>query len=330
MAARKHLPLDPISRVALASIAIAFAVMGLKYLAYLWTGSVALYSDALESIVNVVTAVAAFIAVRISAQPPDKRHPFGHHKAEYFSAVLEGALIVLAAVLIMHEAWDALQTPRTLDQPAAGLAVSGLATILNGTWSWFLVSRGRAWRSPALVADGWHLLTDVATSVGVLLGLVLAAVTGWTILDPLLATLVAANILWAGSKIVSHSVSGLMDESVDGDVQSRIREAIKANGGGALQAHDIRTRHAGAATFIEFHLVVPGTMTVNEAHGICDRIEAALEAQIAGSDVLIHVEPEHKAKTKGAVALGSDTGTPAVSDTPGQTPYHLPTARNDV
>ncbi len=294
---------DRMSRVALASIAVAFAVMGLKYLAYLWTGSVALYSDALESIVNVATAAAAFIAVRISVQPPDKRHPFGHHKAEYFSAVLEGALIVLAAVLIMREAWLALQTPRAIGQPAAGLAINGLATIINGVWSWFLITRGREWRSPALVADGWHLVTDVATSVGVLIGLVLAALTGWTILDPLLAALVAANILWAGSKIVSQSVSSLMDESVDGEVQGRIREAIKSNGGGALQAHDIRTRHAGAATFIEFHLVVPGEMTVNEAHAICDRIETALEEQIAGSDVSIHVEPEHKAKSKGAVAL---------------------------
>lgn len=296
MTARAFPRLESISLVAAASIAVALCVMALKYVAYLWTGSVALYSDALESIVNVLTALAAFFAVRVSAQPPDKRHPFGHHKAEYFSAVLEGVLIVLAAVLILHEAWDAFQTPRTLEQPGAGLMASAAATAVNGAWSWFLISRGRRWRSPALVADGWHLFTDVATSVGVLVGLVLATVTGWSILDPLLATLVALHILWAGWSIFSQSVSGLMDESVDGEVQSRIREAIKQNGGGALQAHDIRTRHAGAATFIEFHLVVPGSMTVNEAHEICDRIEEAIEAGIAGSDVLIHVEPEHKAK----------------------------------
>jgi cation diffusion facilitator family transporter len=297
--------LDRISKVAAASIAIAFAVMGLKYLAYLWTGSVALYSDALESIVNVMTGIAAFVAVRISAQPPDRRHPFGHHKAEYFSAVLEGVLIVVAAILILREAWDAVKTPRTLTEPAAGLAVNALASVLNGAWAAFLIRRGRMWRSPALVADGWHLFTDVATSVGVIVGLVLATVTGWSILDPLLAAVVAANILWAGGRIVSHSVSSLMDESVSSDIQARIREAIRSSGGGALQAHDIRTRHAGAATFIEFHLVVPGEMTVYEAHAICDRIEDALEAEIAGSDVLIHVEPEHKAKEKGAVALDS-------------------------
>lgn len=306
MTAHPLLSLDRISRVALASIAVAIAVMALKYAAYLWTGSVALYSDALESIVNVATAIAALIAVRISAQPPDKRHPFGHHKAEFFSAVLEGVLIIMAAAMIFREAWHAFHTPRTLAEPAAGLALNGLATVLNGVWSWFLVSRGRTWRSPALVADGWHLFTDVATSVGVLAGLVLATLTGWTVLDPALAALVAVNILWAGYKIMSDSVSGLLDESVDGEVQNRIREAIKSNSGGALQAHDIRTRHAGAATFIEFHLVVPGEMTVNEAHAICDRIEEALEAQIAGSDVSIHVEPEHKAKTKGVVALSGD------------------------
>lgn len=296
MTARALQRLDSINLVALASILVAFAVMGFKYVAYLWTGSVALYSDALESIVNVVTALAAFFAIRVSAQPPDKRHPFGHHKAEYFSAVLEGVLIVLAAVLILREAWEALQTPRALNEPGSGLMASAVATALNGAWSWFLIARGRQWRSPALVADGWHLFTDVATSIGVLAGLILSTLTGWAILDPLLATLVALHILWAGWAIFSQSVSGLMDESVDGEVQSRIRDAIKANGGGALQAHDIRTRHAGAATFIEFHLVVPGNMTVNEAHEICDRIEDALEAGIAGSDVLIHVEPEHKAK----------------------------------
>lgn len=294
-----------IGRTALASIAVAFAVMALKYIAYLLTGSVALYSDALESIVNVVTAVAALVAVKVSAQPPDKNHPFGHYKAEYFSAVLEGVLIVVAALLIFHEAWQAFQNPRTLEEPAAGLAVNTLASLGNGMWSWYLISRGRRWRSPALVADGWHLMTDVATSVGVVLGLILALITGWAILDPLLGAIVAINILWAGYKIMSDSVGGLMDEAVGADIEARIREAIKANGGGALQAHDIRSRHAGAATFIEFHLVVPGEMTVNEAHEICDRIEAALESEIAGSDVSIHVEPEHKAKAKGAVALGS-------------------------
>lgn len=292
-----------ITSVASTSIAVALGVMGLKYVAYLWTGSVALYSDALESIVNLMTAMAALVAVRVSAQPPDKRHPFGHHKAEYFSAVLEGVLIVVAAILIITEAWDAFKNPRDLGQAYEGMAVNALATGLNGGWAWYLITRGKAWRSPALQADGWHLFTDVATSLGVLIGLILATITGWMILDPLLAILVAVNILWAGYKIVSDSVGGLMDESVSVELQEKIREAIKSGGGGAMQAHDIRTRHAGAATFIEFHLVVPGTMTVYEAHDICDRIEDALEAEIEGADVSIHVEPDHKAKSKGIVDL---------------------------
>jgi cation diffusion facilitator family transporter len=285
--------------IATLSIAVAFGVMGLKYVAYLWTGSVALYSDALESIVNVLTAITALVAVKVSARPADRTHPYGHHKAEYFSAALEGALIILAAVMIFRAAYAAILVPRQLEEPAAGLAVNALATVLNGAWSYFLVSRGRAWRSPALVADGWHLATDVATSVGVLAGLVLAAFTGWSILDPLLAGAVALNILWAGYKIVIESSGGLMDESVGAEIEARIHEAIRTGGDGALEAHDIRTRQAGRATFIEFHLVVPGTMTVSQSHAICDRLEGSLETAIEGADVTIHVEPDDKAKSGG-------------------------------
>jgi cation diffusion facilitator family transporter len=287
------------------SIMVALVVMGLKYAAFVVTGSVALYSDALESIVNLVTAVAALFAIHISSQPADKNHPFGHHKAEYLSAVLEGVLIVVAAILIMGEAYDALARPRTIEGVGWGVAINGVATALNGGWSAFLIRRGKALRSPALVADGWHLLTDVMTSVGVVLGLLLAAFTGLTILDPLLAVAVAVYILWSGSKIAMASMSGLLDEAADADIQARIRSAIRSGGGGALEAHDVRTRQAGRAIFIEFHLVVPGTMTVNAAHEICDRLEAVLEAEIEGSEVVIHVEPEHKAKdySKGSIPL---------------------------
>lgn len=304
MASARALLRDRISATALASIFVAFAVMGIKYLAYLQTGSVALYSDALESIVNVITAVVALVAVQVSRRPADKRHQYGHHKAEFFSAVLEGVLIVIAALMILREAWGAFVTPRALDQPLVGILINGVATALNAGWSWFLISRGTAWRSPALAADGWHLLTDVATSAGVLVGLALAAITGWTILDPLLAAAVAINILWAGYHLTSQSMSGLMDEAVDGPIQAKIREAIAANGDGALQVHDIRTRHAGQATFIEFHLVVPGDMKVSDAHEICDRLEDALRKTVEGAQIVIHVEPEHKAKAKGAVVLG--------------------------
>lgn len=293
--------LDKTSAVAASSIVVAVAVMALKYAAYLVTGSVALYSDALESIVNVVTAAVALIAVRISLRPADKNHPFGHHKAEYLSAVLVGALIVVAALMIFREAYEAFNAPRTLSEPVRGFAINAAAGLINAAWAYFLITRGRAWRSPAIAADGWHLVTDVATSVGVLAGLVLATLTGWAILDPLLACAVALNILWAGYTITQRSMSGLMDEAVGTEMSARIRDAIKAAGAGALQVHDIRTRHAARATFIEFHLVVPGDMTVNAAHAICDRIEDALEAAIEGADVTIHVEPDYKAKLRGAI-----------------------------
>ena len=289
--------------MAIASIAIACVVLGIKYLAYWTTDSVALFSDALESIVNVVTAVVAFLAVRISARPADRRHQFGHHKAEYFSAVIEGVLIILAALLILHAAWQALREPRVFTEPWLGLAISGVATAINAAWSWALVSYGRLWRSPALVADGWHLFSDVATSVGVIVGLALAVLTGWTILDPAMAALVAVNIIVAGWRVMSSSISGLMDEAVDGDIGRRIRAVISESAEGAIEAHDIRTRSAGRATFIDFHLVVPGKMSVADAHRICDRIEQALEAEIEGAEVVIHVEPEGEARHRGVLVV---------------------------
>lgn len=289
--------------VAATSIGVAFAVMGIKYVAYLMTGSVALLSDALESIVNVLAAIAALIAIRVGSNPPDRRHPFGHHKAEYFSAVLEGALIIVAALLISHEAYGAFLEPRTLTDPAAGLAVNGVATALNAGWAWFLIDRGRVWKSPALAGDGRHLFSDVITSVGVLAGLILATFTGWAILDPLLASIVALNILRMGYDLTVRSMSHLMDEAAPPEVQAVIRAAIRASANGALQAHDLKTRVAGPATFVEFHLVVPGAMSVKQAHVICDRIEDAIEAELPGAKVVIHVEPDHKAKCAGALEV---------------------------
>jgi len=277
--------------------------MGLKYVAYVLTGSVALYSDALESIVNVATAVAALIAVRIAEKPADRSHQFGHHKAEYLSAGLEGALILLTALLILRHAYDAWLTPRALTAPVQGLAVNALAGVINAAWAWHLIVRGRALRSPAIIADGWHLFADVATSAGVIVGLLLALATGWMILDPLLAAAVAVHILWVGWRIITQSMSGLMDGAVEGDMMAQIQRIIAANGDGALQIHDLRTRMAGRATFIEFHLVVPGNMSVTEAHDICDRLEEALATEIEGAEVLIHVEPEGEAKSKGALTF---------------------------
>jgi cation diffusion facilitator family transporter len=290
---------DKLKLAAVTSIVVAAVVLGLKYLAYWVTGSVALYSDALESIVNLITAAVALYAIHVSAQPADRRHQFGHHKAEYFSAVIEGVLIVVAALLIFHEAYDAFLRPRALSEPARGLAINGLATAINAGWSYFLLTWGRRQRSPALVGDGWHLLTDVATSVGVIVGLLLAMATGWQVLDPALAALVGANILWAGWRLVRESVSGLMDEAVTAEVARHIRDVISSNAEGAIEAHDVKTRMAGRVTFIEFHLVVPGSMTVAASHVICDRIEQALQAAVHDAQVLIHVEPEEEAKQTG-------------------------------
>jgi cation diffusion facilitator family transporter len=285
-----------VATLAFWSIVIAFLVMGLKFVAWRMTGSVALYSDALESIVNVIAATAAFWAIRISHTPADQDHPFGHHKAEYFSAVLEGVLIVVAALLILVEVWRAWQMPVMLDQPWPGLAVNGAASIINLIWATVLIRTGRSARSPALVADGKHIMTDVITSVGVIIGLIGAIATGWTILDPALAVIVALNILWQGWHVIASSVQGLMDRAVDIDEHMRIRDIISANSRGAMEVHDLKTRIAGRATFIEFHLIVDGDMAVRESHVICDRIEEALKAEIPSVRITIHVEPDDEAK----------------------------------
>jgi cation diffusion facilitator family transporter len=292
-----------VEHVAAASVAVALAVLGLKAGAWWVTGSVALFADALESVVNVAAAVAALVAIRFSALPPDANHPYGHAKAEYFSAVLEGALIIVAALLILNEAWAAWQAPRALDQAPLGLVISAVATGVNAAWSALLFRRGRAGRSPALLADARHLLADVVTSLGVLVGVALVALTGILWLDPLLAGLTALNILWSGTRLMRESVGGLMDEAVPADTLARIRELVARNAEGAIEAHDMRTRHSGRFTFVEFHLVVPAAMSVSDAHDICDRVEAALKAELGTATITIHVEPEGKAKHKGVLVL---------------------------
>lgn len=290
-------------RVALASIFVGLAVLALKYLAYRWTGSVALYSDALESIVNVASAIAAFLAVWFAAKPADSNHPYGHHKAEYMAAVLVGVLIVLAALSIGHEAWKNYLDPQPVDFTPEGLGVNALATVLNGIWATVLVRIGRGHRSMALVADGKHLYTDVFSSLGVLAGVVLVMLTGIRELDSLLAALVALNILWSGWGLMKESLGGLMDEAVAPALQDRIREVISTSADGAIEAHDLRTRSAGHVVFVDFHLVVPADMTVERAHDICDRIEAAISKDVPGARTTIHVEPEHKAKHTGIVVI---------------------------
>ena len=262
-------------------------------------------SDALESIVNVAAALAMIVALHVARRPPDTNHPFGHHKAEFFSAVLEGVLIVVAAIVILAEAWEAIRAPRPIMAPGPGLAVNAVAGVINGVWAWWLIRAGRRHRSPALVADGRHLMTDLVTTLGVLGGLGVATLTGWWVLDPAIAVLVAVNILWSGWRVIKGSLSGLMDEAVSDEELQTIRRLIAdaADDDTAIEAHDLRTRTAGPVTFIEFHLVVPGDITVETAHRLCDRIEAALMDALPDARVTIHVEPEHQAKHSGIVVL---------------------------
>ncbi|WEX07946.1 cation diffusion facilitator family transporter [Chelativorans sp. AA-79] len=285
-----------IRRLSTWTILVGTAILALKFLAWWLTGSVALLSDAMESIVNVVASLVAWYAIRVSYIPADENHPFGHHKAEYFSAVLEGVLIVLAALLILREAAYAFFTLHTIAAPGPGLAVNAVAAVGNGLWAMVLIREGQKARSPALVADGRHLWADVVTSAGVIAGLLLALATGWLWLDPLMAVVVAVNIIWHGWKMLSSSVQGLMDVAVDPRDLTEIERIIGENSDGALEFHDLKTREAGRARFIEFHLVVPSEMTVERSHDICDRIEHALKREIPGTSVVIHVEPEHKAK----------------------------------
>jgi cation diffusion facilitator family transporter len=302
-ASKSSLPLDFASRLAIGSIIVGLIVLALKFGAWWHTGSIALYSDALESTINVVAACVALFALRVSAKPADARHPYGHQKAKYLAAVFEGALILVAALMVFHSAWEAWSNPRPISTEPLGFALNIAAGLINGIWCWVLISRGRTLRSPALVADGQHLRADVISSIGVLAALIISIATGLPWLDPVLAALVGVNILVSGWKLMQSSFGGLMDEAAAPEELEQIRKLIAQHGDGAIEAHDLRTRHSGRTTFIEFHLVVPGEMRVDQSHDICDRIEAGLRAEFSGALITIHVEPENKAKHTGIVVL---------------------------
>ncbi|MBB3452147.1 cation diffusion facilitator family transporter [Rhizobium sp. BK313] len=281
-----------IRRLALWGIPLSLGVMGLKMVAWWVTGSVALLSDGLESFVNVVAAFIAFFVIRYAQKPADHDHPFGHHKAEYLSAVTEGAMIIVAALMIVQEAVGHLSNPQPMQAPVLGLTINFAAGVINALWALTLIRAGREHRSPALTADGQHIMSDVYTSVGVLVGLLLAIGTGYPIFDPVLAILVAINILYQGWKVISNSIDGLMDKAVLPEEEAVIKAAIATHAEGSLGVHDLKTRRAGAVTFVDFHLVVPAAMPVREAHRICDRLEDAIRAIHAGAEITIHVEPE--------------------------------------
>ncbi|MCQ8278011.1 cation diffusion facilitator family transporter [Acetobacteraceae bacterium KSS8] len=285
------------------SLLVSVVVLGMKAGAYLLTGSVALYSDALETVINVVAAAGALTALWFSELPPDDNHPYGHHKAEYLSAVVEGALVLATSAAILHGAWDGWNHPHRPTAPFLGIGLNAAAGVINLLWALVLLRCGRRWKSPALTAGGKHLMTDVWTTGGVLMAFALVPLTGELRIDATVAALVALHILWVGYRMLRESVGGLMDEVQDPDSLNRLRRAISENADGAIEAHDLRSRTAGSVTFVEFHLVVPGQMTVEASHAICDRLEAALREEVGEAVISIHVEPEPKAKLVGVPVL---------------------------
>lgn len=290
-------------RIAWGSVGVSLAVLALKAAAYWVTGSVALYSDALETVINVAGAATALFALWYAARPADANHPYGHHKAEYFSAMVEGTLVLTTALLIGREAWQGWEHPHVPDAPLLGIGLTALAGLGNLAWGLVLLRQGRGARSPALAAGGRHVLADVGTTAAVLVGFALVPLTGWLRLDPAVAVLVAAGILWAGYRMLRQAVGGLMDEVGDPQEVAAIRSLIARHADGAIEAHDVRTRVAGRATFIEFHLVVPSRMAVEDAHEICDRIEHGIRAELGEAVISIHVEPHGKAKQHGIPVL---------------------------
>jgi cation diffusion facilitator family transporter len=295
----------PILKFGAASIAVAFAVLLLKFAAAHVSHSAALFSDALESFVNVAASALALYALVAGAKPADRQHPYGHAKVELLSAVATGALILLAAVLIFQRSVHVILHPVPLaplsGRLGRGLLYNAIAGGINAVWA--LVLFRVAKRSPALAADARHLVSDVATTIGIIAGLLAAAALHLAILDPIIAIAIALQIAVMGGLTVLRSLSGLLDEAPPPAMTARIQDLVRLHATGALEAHDFRIRQAGPASFLEFHLVVPGGMTVAAAHDICDRIEAALKAEMEGVVITIHVEPEVKAKHHGALVV---------------------------
>ena len=287
----RHRPPDDLSRFAWLSIAAAAVTILLKTLAWRITGSVGLLSDAAESLVNLVAAIIALVALKVSIRPPDKNHPFGHSKAEYFSAGAEGMMIFIAAAVIMYTAVQRFIHPRSIEDVGIGLLVSVLASVVNGLVAWVLLKNGRQRRSMTLIADGKHMLTDVWTSVGVPVGVGLVWLTGWQRLDPIVAFAVGVNILVTGAKLVGQSGTALLDVSLPKEDNEAIRDFLDAHSNDHVKFHAVRTREAGYRRFLEFHMLVPGSWTVKQGHDAMeDLIDEILdewpEMRVSG-----HLEP---------------------------------------
>lgn len=279
-------------RYAALSIVAAVLTIGLKFGAYLLTGSVGLFSDAAESVVNLVAAVAALLALIVALRPPDEDHAFGHNKAEYFSSGLESALIIIAAVWIGATAWDRLMDPQPLENVGLGLSVTLVATALNGGVALVLLRAGRRLRSITLRADALHLLTDVWTSVGVVAGIVLVQLTGWLVLDPLIALAVAANIVWTGVRLLRDTAQGLLDRALPPEELKEISRVLSRYEARDVRFHALRTRAAGQRRFVSMHVLVPGKWTVQRGHDLSEKLEADLAETLQGNTTFfIHIEP---------------------------------------
>lgn len=281
-----------LTKFAWLSIGAALATIVLKSGAYFLTGSVGLLSDAIESLVNLAGAVMALIMLTIAARPADEDHVYGHSKAEYFASVTEGILILGAAIGIIYTAIQRLIEPRPLEQLGIGLAVSVAASLINFIVSRILLKAGKQRQSISLEADAHHLMTDVWTSVGVIGGVAIAGLTGWSILDPIIAILVALNIIWTGVQLVRRSVSGLMDEALPENDQQKIQGVMTTYREKGVDFHALRTRQAAARRFMSVHILVPGEWTVHDAHHVAEDFEADIRSALGGVvTVFTHLEP---------------------------------------
>jgi len=285
------MPHASLKRYAWLSIAAAIATILLKGWAWWMTGSVGLLSDALESFVNLAGALMALAMLSLAAMPADSRHAYGHGKAEYFSSAFEGFLILVAALLIGYAAIERLLNPQPLAAVGVGLIVSVAASVINLIAGRILLQVGRKYRSITLEADAHHLLTDVWTSVGVIIGVALVWVTGWLWLDPVIALAVAVNIVWTGWKLLQRSADGLMDGSLPMDEVAMIERVLDGYRAQGLDFHALRTRQSGTRAFVSLHVLVPGAWTVQEAHDWSERIESEIRCALPHVHLTTHLEP---------------------------------------
>jgi cation diffusion facilitator family transporter len=292
-----------LTRYAWLSIAAALATIALKTAAWWLTGSVGLLSDALESLVNLAGALMALWMLTLAAQPADEQHHFGHSKAEYFSSAFEGLLILVAATAIAVAAIERLRDPQPLDQVGIGLAVSVVASLINLGVGRALIAVGKRHHSIALEADGHHLMTDVWTSVGVIGAVALVAWTGWLWLDPVIALVVAANIVWTGVRLMRRSAAGLMDSALPADQLRAVETALLPFRARGIDYHALRTRQAGARQFLSIHLLVPGNWTVQQGHDLAEEVESAIGAQLPHANVTTHIEPIEDARAHEDITL---------------------------